>query len=73
MPMKDRSILHDTSAKAWKAVGSDIFRLNNKTYLCTVDYHRMLPIMKLTDGLRTEIVIKTCICLFEEYRLFKKK
>ena len=67
--MKVKPIQHDIPGKQWESVGTDIFMLNNKTYLCIVDYHRKLPIIKLTDGLSADNLIKTCKVIFAGYWL----
>ena len=40
--------------------------LNNKTYLCIVDYHRKFTVMKLTDVLNSDSLIKICKIIFAE-------
>ena len=37
---------HDIPIRPWDMVGRDMFTLNNKNYLCIVDYHSKLPIIK---------------------------
>ena len=52
-------------------LSAEIFMLNNKTYLCIVDYHSKFQVVKLTDCLHADILIKI-LRLFEEYRLLRK-
>ena len=35
--LKDKIIHHDIPAKAWEVIGTDMFTLNNKHYLCVID------------------------------------
>ena len=58
MQLEYKTILHDTPDKPWATVDADIFMLNNKTYLCVVDYHSKFPVMKGTDGLCADSLIK---------------
>ena len=37
---------HDIPGKPWEVIGVDIFSLNNKNYLSSVDYHSKFPIVK---------------------------
>ena len=48
-------------------LGADIFPLNNKNYLCIVDYHSKFPIIKRMEGLSTESLIATTKVIFAEY------
>ena len=53
-------------------IGRDMFTLNNKHYLCIVDYHSKLPIIMKTEDLSAESLILTCKIIFEEYGIPKK-
>ena len=70
--MKDKIIHHDIMAKPWKVIGADMFNLNNKHYLCIIDYHSKFPIIKKTEDLSEGSLILTCEVIFAEYGLPKK-
>ena len=53
-------------------VGAEIFCINNNMLLCIVDYHRNFPVMKKTDGLSVDDIIKAAKILFKEFKLPKK-
>ena len=36
---KDKMIHHYMPVRSWDVIGADMFTLNNKHYLCIVDYH----------------------------------
>ena len=46
-----------------------MFTLYNKHYLCIIDYHRKLPIIKKTGDLSVDSLILTIKVMFAEYRL----
>ena len=60
------------SAKSLEIVGTDMFILHNKTYLCIVDYHSKLPVIKKMEYLLADSLILTCQIIFSEYGLPKK-
>ena len=47
--------------------GADIFNLNNKNYLCIIDYHSKLPLIKRMEGLSAGSLIATIKVIFTEY------
>ena len=47
----------------------DIFSINNKHYLCIVDYHSMFSVIKQVKGFPADNLIKTCKIIFAEYGL----
>ena len=47
--LKDKIIYHDILANPWEIIGADMFTLNNKHYLCIIDYHSKFPIIKKTE------------------------
>ena len=66
----------DTSwypSKTMGSIGADMFTLNNKCYLCIVDYHSKFPVIKKTENLSADSLILMCKVIFAEYRLPKKK
>ena len=50
-------------------LGVDIFHLNNKNYLCIIDYHSKFPVIKRMEGLSTESLIATIKVIFAEYSI----
>ena len=59
MQPKGKTIHHDISLRPWEVLGVDIFHLNNKNHLCTIDCHSKFPIIKRMGGLSTESLITT--------------
>ena len=57
------------TAEPWEVLGADIFQLNNKNYLCTVDYHSKFPVIKRMEGLSAENLITTVKIIFAEYSI----
>ena len=55
----------------WETVGADLFMLNYKTCLCIVNYHSKFQVMKLTNGISANSLIKTCKITFSEYGLYQ--
>ena len=49
-----------------------MFTLNNKHYLCIVDYHSKFPVIKKTEDLSGYNLILMCNIIFAEYGLPKK-
>ena len=62
-------IHHETPARPWEVIGTDTFTLNNKHYLCIVDYHSKFPIIKKTEDFSAESLILMCKVIFAEYRV----
>ena len=54
---RDKMIHHDILKRLWDVIGADMFTLNNKQYLCIVDYHSKLPIIKKTEDLSADSLI----------------
>ena len=50
-------------------LGVDVFQLNNKNYLCAVDYHSQLLVIKRLEGLSAESLITTVKIIFAEYSI----
>ena len=65
-------IHHDIPVRPWDVIGADMFTLNNKQYLCIVDYHSKSPIIKKTEDLSAYNLILKCKIIFAEYGLPKK-
>ena len=64
---KKKIIHHNTLLRPWEVLGADIFQLNNKNYLCIVDYHSKFPIIQRMEGLSAENLITTVKIIFSEY------
>ena len=56
---KDKMIHHDIPVRPWDVIGADMFTLNNKHYLCIVDYHSKFPIIKKAEDLSADSLILT--------------
>ena len=69
---KRKIIHHDISGKPWEGIEVDMSTLNNKNYLCIVDYHSKFPIVKKAENMSTDKLILTCIVIFSEFGLPKK-
>ena len=50
MQPKEKTIHHDIPVRPWDVIGVDVFQLNNKNYLCIVDYHSKFPVIKRMEG-----------------------
>ena len=37
---------HEIPGRPWESLGTDVFSINNKHYLCIVDYQGKFPLMK---------------------------
>ena len=54
---KEKVVHHNILGKPWEVIGVDKFTLNNKNYLCTVDYHHKFPIVKKAEDMSTGSLI----------------
>ena len=70
--LKDKIMHHDILEKPWEVIGAVMFNLNNKHYLCIVDYHSKFPIIKRTEDFSADILILICNIIFAEYGLLKE-
>ena len=60
-------------AKPWEIVGTDMFTLHNKNYLCIVYDHSIFSVIKMVEDFYADTLILTCkIDFFSEYSLPKK-
>ena len=50
-----------------------IFRINNNTLLCIVDYYSKFPVMKRADGLSGDELIRATKTVFAEFGPLEKK
>ena len=46
--------------------------VNNKKFLCIVDYHSKLPMLKATEGFSVDHLMRSCKIIFSEYGFSKK-
>ena len=63
---KEKMIHHDIPLRPWEVLAADVFHLNNKNYLCMVDYPSNFPVIKRMEGLSTESLITTTKVIFAE-------
>ena len=54
-----------------KVISADVFHLNNKNYLCIIDYNSKFPVIKKLEGLSAESLITTKI-IFAKYGIPQK-
>ena len=57
---KDKIKHHDILARPQDMIGIYMFTLNNKYYLCIVDYHSKFSIIKKTEDLSVDSLILMC-------------
>ena len=69
---KDKIVHHDIPIRLWDVISADIFTLDNKQYLCIVDYHRKFPIVKNTKDLSADSLILVCKIIFADFCVPKK-
>ena len=72
MQPKNKIIHHDIPIRLWDVIGADMFTLDNKQYLCILDYHSKFPVIKKTEDLSPNNLVLTCKIIFAEYRVPKK-
>ena len=72
MQPKKKIIHHEIPLQPWEVLGVDIFQLNNKNYLCIVDYHSKFPVIKRMEGLSAENLIATIKVIFAEYGILHR-
>ena len=66
-------IPHNIPVGPWDRIGFDMFTLNNKHYLCIIDFLSKFPIIKKAGDLSANSLILTCKVIFAEYRVPKKR
>ena len=69
---KEKILHHDIPLRTGEVLGVDIFHLNNKKYLCIIDYHSKFPVNKRMDGLSTESLNITTKVIFTEYSILHR-
>ena len=72
MQPKEKMVNHTIPLRPREVLGADIFHFNNKNYLCIVDYHSKLPVIKRMEGLSAESLITTTKVIFAEYGIPQK-
>ena len=65
---KDKMIQHDIPVKPWDVISVDMFHLNNKHYLCIVDYHSKFLIIKKAEDLSADSLYEHVKFSLAEYR-----
>ena len=66
---KEKTIHHDILLGPWEVLGVDVFQLNNKNYLCVVDYHSKFLVIKRMEGLSAECLMTTVKIIYAEYSI----
>ena len=69
---KEKPLHHEISGIPRKIFRGDMFTLQYIYYLCIVDYHSKLPVIKKMVDLSADSLILSCIIIFSEYGLPKK-
>ena len=72
MQPKEKIIHCDIPLRLWDIVGAGMFNINDKNYLCMIDYHSKFPIIKKTKSLSADNLILACKIIFSEYRIPKR-
>ena len=72
MQPKEKIIHHDVPLRPWEVLDVDIFHLNNKKYLCIIDYHSKFPVIKRIEGLSAGSLIATIKVIFTEYGILHR-
>ena len=69
---KNKTVSHEIPRRLWESVRAGSFSINNKEYLCTVDYHSKFLVIKQLQGFSADNLTKTCKIIFTEYELSGK-
>ena len=67
MQLKEKTIHHDIPMRPWDVIGTDMFQLNNKNYICIIDYHSKFPVVKRMGCLSAESLIAAVKIIFVEH------
>ena len=62
---------HNIPLRPWDVIGVDVFQLNNKNYLCLVDYHSKFLVVKKMDNISADSVIPAFKVVIAEYSIPK--
>ena len=68
---KEKIIHLDILVRLWNIISADMFTLDNKQYLCIVDCHSKLTIVKKTEDLSAYSLILACKIFVVEYGMPK--
>ena len=63
---------HKKPGQLWECVEADVFTINNKHYLCILDYHSKFPVVKQVEGFSTDNLINACKIISSEYGMSSK-
>ena len=63
---------HDILVRLWDVISAYIFTLNDKQYLCIVDYHSKFLMIKKTADLSADSVILMCKSILENMAYQRK-
>ena len=63
---KDKTMFHEILGRLWEYVGADIITINNKHYLCILDYHSRFLVIKNVEGFSVDNIIKIYKIIFSE-------
>ena len=66
------TLSHKIPGRPWESVGTDIFTIDNRHFLCIVDYKSKIPSHKADQGFSAENLIKTYKIIFSEYGMPSK-
>ena len=58
---------HDIPGKPWVVGGVDMFALNNKNYLCIVDYYSKFLIVNKAEEMSADSLILACKVIFSRF------
>ena len=67
MQHREKTIHHDIPMRPWDVICADMFQLNNKNYICIVDYHSKFLVVKRMDGLSANSPTPAVKVIFVEY------
>ena len=70
--LKEKIIHHGIPLRPWEVLGVDVFHLNNKNYLCVIDYHSKFPVIKRMEGLSTESLIAAIKVISAKYGILHR-
>ena len=73
MQPQEKALHYDVPCRPWDVVGADVFIINIKTLLYTVDHHNKFPIVKKkVNSPSTDILVQMTKLIFAECGLPKK-
>ena len=72
MQPQEIAVHYEIPCRPWEVVGADIFMINGKKLLSTVDYHSKFPIVKKYNTLSADDLVQVAKPIFAEYGVSKK-